>query len=53
MLKNGWSAVLHDTGHFALEIHAEEIGEEIHTFLKDVFTKNSGKRHRQPTCNKP
>jgi pimeloyl-ACP methyl ester carboxylesterase len=26
--------VLYDTGHFALETHAAEIGQEIHTFLK-------------------
>jgi len=29
--------VLHDTGHFALETHAMEIGEEMRTFLNGVY----------------
>ena len=32
--------VLFDTGHFALETHAFEIGEEIRSFLGRVYTKS-------------
>jgi pimeloyl-ACP methyl ester carboxylesterase len=31
--------VFFDTGHFALETHAAEIGEEIRSFLRDVYQK--------------
>lgn len=34
--------VLFDTGHFALETHAFEIGQEIRSFLGGVFTKAQG-----------
>ena len=40
----GTKVVLYDTGHFALETHAAEIGEEMRAFLKDVFTKKNGRR---------
>jgi pimeloyl-ACP methyl ester carboxylesterase len=40
----GTRVVLYDTGHFALETHAAEIGEEMRNFLKDVFTKKNAKR---------
>ena len=33
--------VLYDTGHFALETHAAEIGEEILSFLKDSLNQPS------------
>jgi pimeloyl-ACP methyl ester carboxylesterase len=33
----GAKVVFYDTGHFALETHAFEIGQEIRTFLKGVF----------------
>jgi pimeloyl-ACP methyl ester carboxylesterase len=35
----GAKVVFYDTGHFALETHAAEIGEEIRTFLRGVFAK--------------
>lgn len=43
--------VLYDTGHFALETHATEIGEEIRLFLKDVFTKNDVRQHKLPALH--
>jgi pimeloyl-ACP methyl ester carboxylesterase len=44
--------VLYETGHFALETHAAEIGQEIHAFLRGVFSKDDRKRHGLPTFNK-
>jgi pimeloyl-ACP methyl ester carboxylesterase len=32
--------VFYDTGHFALETHAQEIGDQIHSFLNEVEEKS-------------
>ncbi len=40
--------VFHDTGHFALETHAVEIGQEIRKFLKGVFAKDKRKQRGVP-----
>jgi|GEM_PF-201523 len=35
--------VFYDTGHFALETHSAEIGDEIRDFLKTVFVRDESK----------
>jgi pimeloyl-ACP methyl ester carboxylesterase len=39
----GTKVVLYDTGHFALETHAAEIGGEIRAFLKEALPKSNEK----------
>lgn len=43
--------VFFDTGHFALETHAVEIGREIRKFLKGVFAKDNKKERRLPALS--
>ncbi len=45
----GAKVVFYDTGHFVLETHAVEIGQEICAFLSGVFAKDDNKR-RDPTA---
>ena len=45
--------IFYETGHFALETHATEIGREIHAFLTDVFRRNQGQRSGRPVSVNP